>query len=108
MKDFGLFYIATLASGLGDTSRVKMKLSGQKADLKTILLAGCLDALNLLLWTKTKDAEHGRNRPKSMVSELMKEQESKQPEKSQGFSDPADMMKARRRILEKIKRGESK
>lgn len=108
IQDFSPFYIAILVCGLGDTSRTKKALSGQKADVKTILLAGCLDALNLILWSKTKDAEHGKNRPKSMVDALMHGDVEKKPEKSEGFSDPDEMLKERERILNEIKRGDSK
>lgn len=107
-QDFSPLYISILVSGLGEESRTKKAITGQKADMKTMLLAGCLDALNLILWSKTKDAEHGKNRPKSMVDALMHGDVEKKPEKSEGFSNPDDMLKERERILNEIKRGDSK
>ena len=35
-----------------------------------ILLAMAVDTLNLLLWSKTKDAQHRRNRPESIAARL--------------------------------------
>ena len=62
--------VAVFAIGLRDDSRIKMKLSGAKVPPDILLLAGIIDRLNLLLWTKTKDAEKGLNRPKSILSDL--------------------------------------
>ena len=56
--------------GLRDNSRTKMKLNNQKVDNQTLMLASIIDRLNLLLWTKTKDAEKGMNRPKSVLESL--------------------------------------
>lgn len=62
--------VAIFAIGLRDDSRIKMKLSGAKVPPDILLLAGIIDRLNLLLWTKTKDAEKGLNRPKPILSDL--------------------------------------
>lgn len=40
---------ATLAVGLRDNSRVKLKLSDRKASVDTILLAGIMDRISILL-----------------------------------------------------------
>ena len=40
---------ATLAAGLRDDSRIKMKLSSRKASVDTILLAGIMDRISILL-----------------------------------------------------------
>lgn len=64
--------IAIYAIGLKDDSRIKMKFTGQKIDNQTLMLANIIDRLNLLLWTKTKDAEKGMNRPKSILESLYK------------------------------------
>lgn len=60
--------LGTLASGLRDDSRIKMKASGVKADANTLLLAHVLDCVQWLVWSKTKDAEHNNNRPKSVAA----------------------------------------
>ena len=64
---------ATLAVGLRADSRIMLKITGQKIDYNTVLSAAILDRLTFLAWTKTKDAEAGRNRPESVVSKLMEE-----------------------------------
>ena len=62
--------VAIFAIGLRDDSRIKMKLSGAKVPPDILLLAGIIDRLNLLLWTKTKDAEKGLNKPKPILNDL--------------------------------------
>jgi hypothetical protein len=62
--------VAIFSIGLRDDSRIKMKLSGAKVSPNILLLSGIVDRLNLLLWTKTKDAEKGINKPKSILDEL--------------------------------------
>lgn len=59
--------LATLCSGLREDSRIKMKLMGMKVPMETILLASAVDKLAFLVWSKTKDAEEGRNQPDSIV-----------------------------------------
>lgn len=62
--------VAIFAIGLRDDSRIKMKLSGQKVNTYTLMLASMVDRLNILIWAKTKDAEKGINRPKSILDSL--------------------------------------
>lgn len=61
---------AALAVGLHEDSRIKMKLSGNKVSLEMMMMAAIVDRLSLLVWTKTKDAEKGRNKPKSILESL--------------------------------------
>ena len=61
---------AALAVGLRDDSRIKMAMSGANAPTDILLLAAAVDRLSLLLWAQTKDAEKGRNRPKSILEAL--------------------------------------
>ena len=63
--------VATLSIGLKGDSRIMRKMLGQPAETNTILLAGILDRLSFLAWTKTKDAQTGRNRPESVVDKLL-------------------------------------
>lgn len=65
--------IAVYAIGLRDDSRIKMKLGGQKVNTYTLMLASIIDRLNLLLWSKTKDAEKGMNRPKLILESFYKQ-----------------------------------
>ncbi len=59
--------LATLSVGLRENSRIKMSLSGAKLQSDVFLLAAAVDRLTFLAWSKTKDAEKGRNKPKSIV-----------------------------------------
>lgn len=59
--------LATLCCGLREDSRIKLKMMGMKTSVETILLASVVDKLSFLVWSKTKDAEEGRNPPDSIV-----------------------------------------
>ena len=72
--------LGTLASGLRDSSRIKQKMAGITADPKTVLLASCLDALNLLVWMRTEDGQKGKNRPKPGAKSFRVKEEWKKPE----------------------------
>ena len=69
--------LATLCCGLRDDSRIKIKLSGAKVPTDTLLLASAVDKLSFLAWSRTKDAEEGRNRPGSIVNILTGHTEEK-------------------------------
>ena len=62
--------LSVLAAGLRDDSRIKLKMSGLKISLDRWLMARTVDALALLVWSKTEDATKGRHRPKS-ITELL-------------------------------------
>ncbi|WP_040466783.1 DUF5361 domain-containing protein [Eremococcus coleocola] len=84
--------VAVFCYGLRNDSRIKMKLAGLKINITTMLLAQAVDALNTLLWTKTKDGQKNRNRPKSIFSLLT--QEVKEDKKVQGFNSSEEFEKA--------------
>lgn len=63
---------STLAAGLRDDSRSKLALAGQKVSFDTQLAAGIYDKLAFLAWTKTKDAQSGRNCPEPITAMLNK------------------------------------
>ena len=71
---------AALSVGLRENSRVKMKIAGVEAGQDTLLLAAIVDRLSLLWWAKTKDADSGRNKPKSIFEQLARRPED-EPEK---------------------------
>lgn len=85
---------ATLAAGLREDSRIKLKLADMEVSPDTLLLATIADRLGILVWQKTKDAEKGRNRPKSII-------ESLKPKKSEVsvFKTGEDFVKAREKLL---------
>lgn len=64
---------ATLLLGLKDDSRVKMNASNTKITINQIMMAMCVDALQFIAWTKTKDAQHGRYKQKSILKALQGE-----------------------------------
>ena len=88
--------VASLVVGLRDDSRIKMKLSGSKAPAEIILLASAVDRLSLLVWMQTKDAEKGRNRPKSILSILYPKETNNATYKS-----GEDFIKARNKLIKK-------
>lgn len=59
-------------------------------------MARSLDALNLLCWAKTKDAEHGWNKPESVYKALNAEDRTKN---NKGFESGADFDKAFAQIV---------
>ncbi len=79
-------YVATLFLGLRESSRTKMKLTGQKQTAETLLLAAAADYLSLLVWFKTKDGQRGRNRPKSFYEKLTGQTEKEDSSKPMAFS----------------------
>lgn len=66
-------YVAILANGLRDDSRIKMAMMGQKITLQEILLSSIYDKTALLLWLNTKDGMKGINQPKSLLRELTRD-----------------------------------
>ena len=62
--------MAVFCIGLKEDSRIKLKLAGQRVGMTTLLLALMADRLGLLVWSKTKDGQKGRNQPRSLVDSL--------------------------------------
>ena len=71
MKAVPVNTLARLACGLRDDSRIKMKLSGSTVSFDILLGVAILDELRWLHWSKTKDAEKGRNVPKSLLDTVI-------------------------------------
>ena len=86
--------IAIFAKGLREESRISMQMSKSKFNVKESLLAGILDRLTLILYSKTKDAEKGRNYPKLLLDE------SEKKEELEGFISSEDFERTRRQIIE--------
>lgn len=90
--------VTSLFFGLPQNSRTKSKLNGLTVPLDTFLLAQQVDALNMLVWTKTKDAEKGRNKPKSISESFL----IKDIEKDvRGFETGSDFERALQKIKER-------
>lgn len=77
MKQLPVDLAATLAVGLRDDSRIKLKLNGLAVSIDTLLLARIADSTAINVYAKTKDARTGKNPPKSMVNVLINNTEDK-------------------------------
>lgn len=62
---------ATLAAGLRESSRIKLKMAGMPCTSETLMLAMAVDRLSLLFWSKTEDGQKNRNRPESIYMQLL-------------------------------------
>ena len=88
--------LATLAAGLRDDSRIKIKLSGARAATDTLLLASIADALNFLAWAKTKAAQTGKIRPKSFLNAFTEVPQTH--DEVTGYRTPEDFKAAWQRL----------
>lgn len=94
--------VALFAVGLRDNSRIKMLLADTKFTFSEILLINIYDALNLELWTKTKDATKGKNKPESLYKKLMGiNDQVKKESKNMTFSSAEEYEKIRKKLLER-------
>lgn len=89
--------LATLAVGLRDDSRIKMKMHGTNVSRIETLLAAAVDRLSMLWWAKTEDGRNNTNRPKSMLSILIGEPE-KQESDVEAFESGDEFDSAWKRI----------
>ncbi|MGY4105134.1 DUF5361 domain-containing protein [Ignavigranum ruoffiae] len=99
-KQLPLSTVAVFASGLSNNSRIKLKMNGLKISLETMFLAQILDDLNILVWSKTKDAQSGKNKPKSIYRLLVDEPEER---KELAFESGEDFLSTRNKLLKQIR-----
>lgn len=96
-KQLPLDKVAVFSCGLRENSRIKMKISGFKVPLDTLILASISDTSRLLYWSKSKDAKSGNNKPPSLVSAIQgSEQETKN---EMTFISGKDFERARKEII---------
>lgn len=96
MMQLPVVYVATLALGLSDNSRIKLKASGLEMNCERILLAHIADNTAINAWLQSEDGRKGRNRPASMVKLLTEKIDtSKQPRQ---FDSGADFDKEWERL----------
>lgn len=88
--------VAVLAIGLRDDSRIKMKKAGLKQPINTLLLAAAVDRLSVLVWSKTKDAQNGSNRPVSIFAKLVGIEKDNN---IKSYDSAEEFEKARQRIV---------
>ena len=93
--------VAVFACGLRENSRIKMKLSNQKITTEVMLLSSLSDILNLIWWSKTKDGQDNKNRPKSILQSIFGKVEVKD---IQGFASSEDFELKRNEILINIEK----
>lgn len=96
---FPVGYIATLAMGLPEASRIKRKLSGMTLDLQNTLIARCLDVLNLLFWAQTKAGQKNQGRPKSVLSAMTAPTARAAKDDLRGYASGKDFMEARQKLV---------
>lgn len=87
--------LAVFACGLKEDSRIMRQLSGSPAAFNTVLLAGILDAVRILVWQQTKDGTEGRNQPESVLATLLK-----RDEQQIGFASADEFEAWRKSVLE--------
>lgn len=80
--------LATLAAGLRDNSRIKMRLTGTRVPVQELLLAIVADKLSLLVWFLSEDGRNGVNRPASFAGILLGEQPISQSGDAEAFATP--------------------
>ena len=95
-------FIATLAVGLRDDSRIKMIINRSKLKLDQYVSIAILDCLKMLVWLNTSDATIGENRPELILDRIFNNNTASQVE---AYSDPDDFEKARKAIIERSKHG---
>lgn len=95
-RALGLPLAATLAGGLRETNRTCMALNHAPITTDTLLLGAMADSLQLLVWSKTKDAQHGCNRPAPVLDTLLGTAHRR---KVTGFATAAEFEAAKAEIL---------
>lgn len=97
-----LTQVAVFSYGLRDNSRIKMKMSGQKVDFNTLLMANLADMVSILLWTKTKDGQKNKNRPESLVTKI--QSPDKKAKDFSTFTSGKDFEKVRNELIDKLRK----
>lgn len=100
LKALPVTTVALLACGLREDSRIKQKINGTQVPVNTLLLAHIVDRLGILIWQRTKDGQHGRNKPDSIAEQLLNTGK-RNLNKVDAFETPEEFEEARRRILER-------
>jgi hypothetical protein len=86
---------ATLAVGLRNDSRIKMKIQERSYSSEILLLASAIDRLSILIWQNTKDGQKGINKPEMLVEKLTKKDK---PKEIISFKSGEDFLKEWERI----------
>lgn len=70
-RSFPMLTVATLSCGLRESSRIKMKMSGEVLSFEQAMLVNVYDRVNWLCWSKTEEAQKGENPPASLMEKLL-------------------------------------
>ena len=77
-----------------------MKMTGTKVSDELLLLAHAVDRLGILVWQRTKDGTHGRNKPPQIVDSILNENKNRSRKAVQSFGSPEEFWAARQKIIE--------
>lgn len=97
-RQFPAVYVGILANGLRNNSRIKLRLSETKIDTNTQLLAAIFDEVAILRWGQTVDGHKGRNKPKSLLSQML--ENSNEEKEIESFNSIEEFEYERKRIIE--------
>lgn len=89
--------LATLASGLRDNSRIKLKMLSMPVSQETLLMALMTDALNTIVWSKTEAAKKGEGKPTSIAAALLGQAESAGD--TEAFESPNEFYMRRKELM---------
>ena len=92
--------VATFSVGLRDDSRIKMKMSGAKVPLDTVILALLTDRIGNLIWSLSEEGRQGVNRPPQLL-EIIYGIESEEDSDIVIFNSPQAFEEARRKLIER-------
>lgn len=88
--------LATLAAGLRDNSRIRMRMAKETATQQELLTAAMLDRLTTLCWMQSKDGARGFNRPPSVLAVICGKENTEKSKAARpvAFDSPADFDRA--------------
>nr|DAH63525.1 MAG TPA: protein of unknown function (DUF5361) [Caudoviricetes sp.] len=89
-------FVATLAAGLPEDSRIMRKILKCNVSKSELMLAAIYDDLNTYLYSMTSNARHGINRPVSIAEKWLNITEQKE---NMAFDSVNSYEKAKQRIL---------
>ena len=69
--------VATFSCGLGNNSRIKMKITDTTVTTEEMLLSALVDNTKLLAWLQSTDGVKGTNRPESLLQRLIQKENEK-------------------------------
>lgn len=91
--------VAVFSVGLRPDSRIYMAINDEKMTVEQTILAGVLDRLSILLWSKTKDGQDGVNKPMLILDSIFGNEKEK--EEITSFESGEEFMRAREELLKK-------